>query len=297
MSNRYSLASALASAAMICCSCDSSSTDKTGSTLEDAASMTAPEQRQPPLTEQGTSILFGRKVDQDENGGGAGSSGWQAVRATNNHRRVIRWGSVLDPTDHRKFRVRNSLRTSPTAAWTTTTHEFSASFDIEGVCPQSESIFYLVGWNTRNGVVVHVIERWSLAPKAVLMGDPPDFNVNRKMIYRGATFGDLDLIGADPEGRFLMLYARAAGELTQMFLPSEATTVLSSTMPNIESLFRIDHVTNGRMWFFQSDNLSFITTLVDQNNDMSFESITTLDYDTWYALDYISGATDFFIYQ
>jgi len=295
--NKYTLLGALIGIAAIFCGCDSSSSSSKDSAAMPVSSEVVAELELVPASEQEESILIGRNLDHPGIGGGAGCLGWYPSIVTTNQRRGVRWGKPLDFLNPNRLLVKNDTWSSASLAWTTTYHEFSASFEIEAVCSQSAGVFFLLGWDTRNGAVVHVIERWTLNPEPVLIGSPPNFNMNRKLIYRGVFLGDLDQIEVDPEGRFLMLYSRSDEVLTQMFLPSEATIVLSSAMPDVKSIWRIDHVTNGRMWFCSTEGSHYITTLIDQANDTSFETVSTLDWATWIALDYFGGCTDNFVHQ
>lgn len=200
--------------------------------------------------------------------------------------------------------------------------EVSTSFSIQDIAPRGGNEVFVGGYPRRGGFVV---ERWTiedvtgtttgeiaLSSAPVGVGIPPatptvyipggvQIPLAQRspppVIARETVFEDSAVtykgIGADPEGRFLLVVTENA-ELRQYFpggsLNDYALLANASTLPDlehIEGLFkRVQHATFGRVWFMEwhqakYPNGTFVdvsqyqtVVLQDADNDGVFELIT-----------------------
>lgn len=120
----------------------------------------------------------------------------------------------------------------------------------------------------------------------------------RTLLYTGSAIAHPDLLAADPEGRFVLIFSGATGQLWQLPTQPGATPTLlydTSSLPHLanrelDELQPVQHATGGRKYFLREANGladDLHTLLSDTNNDGVFEQVDTLsttDYEAAYPV-------------
>ena len=212
---------------------------------------------------------------------------WQPVFRSDGRRQDIRYGQRFHegPGAERFLLLDADARGE-------VVHGFRASFEILYVATERRDRFFLLGRVERaDGSDEFVIERWN-ARRLPLRGrdEPsgealPDVAMERTEIYRGTELGALTGVGADPDGRFLLLAAHRPGRVVALS-PDGSTEVLFheseiAHLASVDMLTPTQHRTLGRVWMLEGG--ARWTLLIDADGDGAFESFETLTAAEWDA--------------
>lgn len=174
-------------------------------------------------------------------------------------------------------------------------HAFHATSDIQYVASERRDVFFLLGKSSdADGREVFAIERWR-ALRGTSTGPGPERSsrvvMKCRTVYRGTELGPLAGVGADPDGRFLLVAARNPARVLQLFPDGSSHVLFRATrIPHLEQVDMLtpaQHRTLGRVWMLEG-GLEW-TLLIDADNDGTFETFDTLSAAEWSARHGASG--------
>jgi len=183
--------------------------------------------------------------------------------------------------------LEDSFVNSSGDGYDTETNDLQASFSIKSIASSELNKLYVAGVADNGDSVV---ESWRIRKKTAVLGGSPILTALGTEIYRGQGLGVIAAIGVDPDSRFLMLLHGSPAQVSKMSLSSgHSATSVAAGFPFLDEasfMSRMQHATEGRLWFVQSLTNSDILILSDLTNDGNFETSAILTADEWKAAYY-----------
>jgi len=166
-------------------------------------------------------------------------------------------------------------------------YAYSTSFDIVDVCAQKRDVFFAVG-QASNGD--YVIEKWKHKLLAGMPGGgSPDYRLIRTELYRGASLGTVVMLGADPNGGYLLIiHGQGLVTVSQLDLQSPGNPIVQlyteSTIPQlgygVHGIRRLQHQLEGLVWMIGTLDAPYVggaIVLRDQTLDGVIDSFSEYD--------------------
>ena len=188
------------------------------------------------------------------------------------------------PKEKRELVLEHKFRSQ---GWNSLQYRYSAAFDMEHVCAKSKDIFFVLG-KADNGDTV--VERWTAIYRAD--GDPAIApRMKRTAVYSDSGFDSIEAIGADPEGRFLLVLHGSPRKLVKIQVPSGVVedVVTQGVLPALATMSMFSpwqHISDGRLWVLTDSTDSLHVLLRDADNDGEFDFTTVLTESEWLAAGY-----------
>jgi len=188
------------------------------------------------------------------------------------------------------FTLKNSYWVG--SEWSQYLYDFTTSYTIRSVVSQTLDKFVIHGV-ADNGD--GILERW-IVKKVAQPGNPwsqgGPLTMTRTELYRGSSLGTIAEVGADPDGRFVLVAHGSPAKLSKLSLTTghPITTLFTVAqipfLADVYGMVPMQHLSEGRLWFVEQKASRDVLVLHDLTNDGVFESwevLPGLDWESRYA--------------